>query len=146
MNEQVKKFLALAPLMMPDFLNSIPEPEIITGAAVLEFEFNYETQYGIVMDQIEDDMELCLLYHSTEKMGNKHYCCFYAAPSNSSIFYKINLISNKKGYCDGLTVTIYDDILVMQQSLQEELERLTTDDYNVIMSIEDNEFMKSFFV
>lgn len=148
MNEKIKKFMELGQLMMPMFITANPIVEYAGNAATLEFQFAEEELIGYLMDQFDDAMELCLLYHSTEKrIANKHYCCFYAAPGNSSILYTINLVSDDIGYCHGLTATVYGDILDMQQQLQDEMERLADDDrYCVIHVIEEYEFMKTFLV
>lgn len=146
MKEEIKKFMALASLMLPKLLTGkMPDDSDVTeDSAVLEFNFDEEWPIGIVMDMIEDDMELMLLYHGTSKDNSgKHHCCFFSSPTAGRSMYKINVTTDGKGQTSGLTATIYNDIQDFEEGLEYDLQ-LHTDSFNFIKSMTDVEVIKLF--
>lgn len=77
---------------------------------------------GCVMDMLDDDMDLLLLYHGTSKTdSNIHHCCFFASPKLGQSMYKVNMVSQPNGFIDGISVTIYDSIDVWEDELESDL-------------------------
>lgn len=76
--KEVNKFMALAPLMLPRLIDSkkCAEPDITEDSAILYFSLEEKFPIGCVMDMLDDDMDLLLLYHGTSKTAsNIHHCC-----------------------------------------------------------------------
>lgn len=123
-SDNVTKFMALAPLMLPRLLgDSRPEDtEITEESAVLYFSLEENLHISIVMDMLEEDMELSLLYHGTKKDNSKnHHCCFFASPTTERNMFKINLTSDNHEMVKSLTVTIYDSLDLMESDLEADL-------------------------
>lgn len=146
MKEEIKKFMALAPLMLPKLLTGkMPDDSDVTeDTAVLEFSFDEEWPIGIVMDMIEDDMELVLLYHGTSRENaGKHHCCFFSSPSAGRSMYKLNVATDGKGLASGLTATIYNDPQEFEDGLEQDL-KLHSASFNFIQSMTDVDVIKLF--
>ena len=74
------------------------------------------------MDDLDDGMELTLLFHGTSKDNPKlHHCCFFASPTGSKTMCKINLVSDDREFVDGLNVTLYDTLDTMESELESDL-------------------------
>lgn len=122
--EEIKKFMALAPLMMPRLIgDKVPDDtEITDDCALLYFPLEEKMPIGWVMDTLEDDMEMLLLYHGTDNKNPKiHHCCFFANPASGTGVYKINLITDDKSVVSGLSVSIYFDPLILEDDLESDL-------------------------
>ena len=128
--DNVAKFLALAPLMLPKLIGdrTPDETEITDDSAILYFSFEEKQPLNWVMDMLEDDMELTLLYHAVHKSNDKlHHCCFFSNPQADRKMYKFNLISDDGIQTAGMTVSIYDSLDVMESELESDL---TSHSYN----------------
>lgn len=122
--KEVNKFMALAPLMLPKLIDSkkCAEPDITEDSAILYFTLEEIFPIGCVMDMLDDDMDLLLLYHGTSKSNPKiHHCCFFANPKLGQSMYKVNMVSLTNGFVDGITVTIYDSLDVWEDELESDL-------------------------
>ena len=122
--EEVTKFMALAPLMLPKLIgsNGPDETDITDDSAILFFSLEESLPIGLVMDDLDDGMELSLLFHGTSKDNPKlHHCCFFASPTASKTMCKINLVSDSHGFVDGLNVTLYDSLDTMESELEADL-------------------------
>ena len=75
-----------------------------------------------LIDELEDQMELILLYHylpsTSTDFGQK--CCAYSNPRFGRM-YKLNATANGNIECDTLYVTLYDSLEIMGCELREEL-------------------------
>lgn len=122
--EEVTKFMALAPLMLPKLIgsNGPDETDITDDSAILFFSLEENLPIGLVMDDLDDGMELSLLFHGTSKDNPKiHHCCFFASPTGSKTMCKINLVSDSHEFVDGLNVTLYDSLDTMESELEADL-------------------------
>lgn len=122
--EEVTKFMALAPLMLPKLIgsNGPDETDITDDSAILFFSLEESLPIGLVMDDLDDGMELSLLFHGTSKDNPKlHHCCFFASPTVSKTMCKINLVSDSHEFVDGLNVTLYDSLDTMESELEADL-------------------------
>ena len=123
-SKEVNKFMALAPLILPKLIDSkkCVEPDISEDSAILFFTLEEKFPIGCVMDMLDDDMEMLLLYHGTSKADPKiHHCCFFASPRLGQSMYKVNMVSQTNGFVEGISVTIYDSIDIWEEELESDL-------------------------
>ncbi len=123
-SKEVNKFMALAPLMLPKLIDSRKcfEPDITEDSAILYFTLEEKFPIGCVMDMLDEDMEMLLLYHGTSKANPKiHHCCFFASPKLGQSMYKVNMVTLANGFVEGVTVTIYDSIDIWEDELESDL-------------------------
>ena len=121
---EVNKFLALAPLMQPALIdkNACVDPDLADDTAVLYFPLHDQLPLGTVMDMLEDDMEMLLLYHGTKKSNPKiHHCCFFAQPKAGHLMYKINFVTNTLEQVEGVCATIYESVDIWAEELESDL-------------------------
>lgn len=122
--EEVTKFMALAPLMLPSLIgkNGPDDTDITDDSAILFFSLEERLPIGLVMDDLDDGMELTLLYHGTGKDNPKlHHCCFFASPVGSKVMCKFNLVTDGHEMVDGLNVTVYDSLDTFESDLEADL-------------------------
>jgi len=122
--EEVTKFMALAPLMLPKLIGDISpdETDITEDFAILYYTLEEPFPIGLAMEMLEDDMELALLYHGTDKTNKKvHHCCFFTSPKAGRNMFKFNLISDNREFVSDLTISIYDTLDVMESELESDL-------------------------
>lgn len=122
--EEVTKFMALAPLMLPRIVGSKgpDETDITDDSAILFFSLEERLPIGLVMDMLEDDMELSLLYHGTNKENPKlHHCCFFASPKTTKTMCKFNIVTDGREFVDGVNVSVYDSLDTMEGDLEADL-------------------------
>ncbi|MBR1462000.1 MAG: hypothetical protein IJ604_01295 [Prevotella sp.] len=122
--EEVTKFMALAPLMLPSLIgkNGPDDTDITDDSAILFFSLEERLPIGLVMDDLDDGMELTLLYHGTGKDNPKlHHCCFFASPVGSQVLCKFNLVTDGHEMVDGLNVTVYDSLDTFESDLEADL-------------------------
>lgn len=121
---EVNKFMALVPLMLPQLIDSkqCVEPDITEDSAVLYFNLEERFPIGAVMDMIDDDLDLILLYHGTKKSEPRIlHCCFFASPKLGKSMFKINLITASDGFVDSVAVTVYDSVDIFADELESDL-------------------------
>lgn len=121
---EVNKFMALAPLILPSLIDrkKCDEPDIADESAILYFEFDEVFPLGCVMDMLDEDMDMLMLYHATSQTNpNIQHCCFFANPKTGQSMYKINVQTDEHGFADGITVTIYDSLDIWEQELESDL-------------------------
>lgn len=126
MIEEIKKFMGLVPLMLPNLINEdIPEDSDVTeDSAILEFTLAEPLNIGLIMDMIADNTDLLLLYNAKDKQKSAiHHCCFFSSPKIGNIAYKINIVTDDHGDVSTVIATIYDDLLNMEDGLEEDLQR-----------------------
>ena len=122
--KEVNKFMALMPLMLPKLIDSkqCVEPDIAEDSAVLYFNLEERFPIGMVMDMIDDDLDLQLLYHGSKKSDPRIlHCCFFASPKLGKSMFKINLLTGTDGFVDSVAVTVYDTVDVFAEELDSDL-------------------------
>ena len=123
-NNEISKFMALAPLIVPDLISTdnVTETDITDDCAILYFSFGEKLPIGIVMDSCDKEMELLMLYHaSSEQNSQLQHCCFFPMPKSGVCMFKINIVTDSHGLTDGLTATIYDAPEILEQALEADL-------------------------
>lgn len=122
--DEVTRFMALAPLMLPKLIKNTTaeETDITDDSAILYFTLEEALPISLVMDMLEDDMELSLLYHGTSKENAKlHHCCFFTSPANGKDMFKFNMVSDNREYVSDLTISIFDSLDTMESELESDL-------------------------
>ena len=122
--KEVNKFMALMPLILPKLIDSkqCVEPDIAEDSAVLYFNLEERFPIGMVMDMIDDDLDLQLLYHGSKKSEPRIlHCCFFASPKLGKSMFKINLLTGTDGFVDSVAVTVYDTVDVFAEELDSDL-------------------------
>lgn len=103
-------FLSVVPLQLPQLLDTrtMEQPETYEDYMLLTFPL--ATPYSIedVMDMLEDEMEMILLYHHIPSIQTAfgHSCCAYSNPAFGHMF-KINARTNPSGMIEQIKVTIF---------------------------------------
>ena len=98
----------------------VEETDITDDSAILYFTLEEALPISLVMDMLEDDMELSLLYHGTSKDNAKlHHCCFFTA--NGKNMFKFNMVSDNREYVSDLTISIFDSLDTMESELESDL-------------------------
>ncbi len=143
---EVNKFMILAPLMLPKLIDckKCQEPDITEDSAILYFNLNEPFPIGCVMDMLEDDMDLVLLYHGTKKDSpHIHHCCFFASPKSGQSMYKINATTDSTGLVKDISVTIFDSIDVWEDELEVDL-NTHIGKFDFIVSLSHQELLSIF--
>ncbi len=103
------------------------DAEIYPDSAVLEFSLPKPLSLEKVMDELEDQPNLILLYHVVPSaatcLGQR--CCSYSDPSRGEMF-KVNAVSDDNGEVDTIYVTLYDSLMTMGMDVRGELVDMTS--------------------
>ena len=138
---EVNKFMALAPLMLPKLIDvkQCVDPDITEDSAVLYFALNEKFPIGCVMDMLDEDLDLLMLYCGVSKFNSKQYhCCFFASPKLGRCMYKININTIKDTFVEGVTVTVYDSVDIWEDELESDLRSHSqTFDFSESMTVQD---------
>lgn len=138
---EVNKFMALAPLMLPKLIDvkQCVDPDITDDSAVLYFALNEKFPIGCVMDMLDEDLDLLMLYCGVNKFNSKQYhCCFFASPKLGRCMYKININTIKDTFVEGVTVTVYDSVDIWEDELESDLRSHSqTFDFSESMTLQD---------
>lgn len=118
-------FLAVVPLQLPELLDKrkMEKPVKYDDYVLLTFQLNTPFTIEEVMDMLEDEMEMIILYHHIPSFATPfgHSCCAYSNPAFGRMF-KINAKTNESGLVDRITVTIYESLEYMSADVCLDLE------------------------
>lgn len=126
---QIERFIQNFNLKMPRLLErgNFTEVEIFDETAVLEYNLSNPMPIEDFLNELDDQMELILLYHvipsSATLLGQK--CCAYTNPVFDQMF-KINGQSNDSGEVETVYVTLYDSLLTFGVEVRNELNEMTS--------------------
>lgn len=122
--EHIERFIMLASLEMPNLIVStlFQGAELSDESTLLTFSLPQKYLLEELIDELEDQMELILLYHHipSEDTIFGHHCCAYSNPHFGHM-HKINAIADERCRCDTLYVTLYSSLEVMGVELRNEL-------------------------
>lgn len=123
-SSELKKFMALGQLLSPTLIDAkrCGQPDLTDEQATVKFRLEEKFPIGSIMDLLEDELELLLLYHGTHKDNPRlHECCFYANPNTSQLMFKVNVSTDATGFTDFICVAVYDSIEIWEQGLESDL-------------------------
>lgn len=125
-NTAIENFRSLAPLLLPELidLNRLEAIDDYDDYALMTFTLAEPMSLENVMDSLEDQMELTILYHmvTSDATDAGQHCCAYSNPSFEHM-YKINAQTETDGMAHTLYVYVYDSLEVMMESLKEDMEQ-----------------------
>ena len=118
-------FIASVPLQLPKLMDThkMEQPEYYQDYALIVFPVATPLLLEEVMDMLEDEMEMIILYHHNPSFATPfgHSCCAYSNPAFGRMF-KINAKTNESGLVDRITVTIYESLEYMSADVCLDLE------------------------
>lgn len=127
-NLQIERFVQNFNINMPRLFQrgSFKDAEITDETAILEYNLTDPIPVEDFLDELDDQMELILLYHvipsDATLFGQK--CCAYSNPVFDRMF-KINGQSNDEGNIETIYVTLYDSLLTFGVEVRNELNEMT---------------------
>ena len=118
-------FIASVPLQLPKLMDThkMEQPEYYQDYALIVFPVATPLLLEEVMDMLEDEMEMIILYHHIPSFATPfgHSCYAYSNPAFGRMF-KINAKTNESGLVDRITVTIYESLEYMSADVCLDLE------------------------
>ena len=118
-------FIASVPLQLPKLMDThkMEQPEYYQDYALIVFPVATPLLLEEVMDMLEAEMEMIILYHHIPSFATPfgHSCCAYSNPAFGRMF-KINAKTNESGLVDRITVTIYESLEYMSADVCLDLE------------------------
>ena len=113
-------FLSFVPLQLPQLLDvtTMEQPQFYDDYVLLSFPLAEQYELEEVMDILEDDMEMIILYHhvSSGATAFGSSTCAYSNPAFGQMF-KMNARIADTGKADRIDVTIYDSLEFMCSDL-----------------------------
>ena len=121
----IETFRTLAPLLMPQLfdLNHLESIDDYDDYALMAFSLAEPIPIETLLDDLEDQMELNILYHmqrSGDTESGQH-CCAYSSPSFEHM-YKINAQTEIDGLVGTVYVYLFESLEVMLESLKVDVE------------------------
>ena len=117
-------FTTLAPTLLPELidLNRLESADDYDDYALLTFNLANPVTIEHVMDELEDQMELRILYHmiTSDATDAGQHCCAYANPTFDRM-YKVNAQTEADGLVHTLYVYLYESIEVLMEALKDDL-------------------------
>ena len=111
--EQIDRFITLASLEMPALVsqNLFQGAEVYEDYALLTFHLPKVYPIEELIDELEDQMELVLLYHHVPRNDTPfgQRCCAYSNPRFGHM-HKLNVQADVRMECDTLYVTLFDSL------------------------------------
>lgn len=113
-------FLSFVPLQLPQLLDvtTMEQPQFYDDYVLLSFPLAEQYDLAEVMDILEDDMEMIILYHHVPSGATAFgsSTCAYSNPAFGQMF-KMNARITDTGKADRIDVTIYDSLEFMCSDL-----------------------------
>lgn len=145
--EQIDRFVTITSLEMPGLIQTdcFKEVDIYEDNALLTFSLPRIYPMEELIDEIEDQMELILLYHHipTADTTFGQSCCAYSNPRFSRMF-KLNAVADGGIKCDTLYVTLYESLEIMGCELRSELQEKSRRG-TFMYSRKEEELLRDFF-
>ena len=120
-----EEFMADVPEQLPQLIHKswMKKPIIYDEYILLEFNFPQAFSLEDIMNMVEDQMELIILYHMVPSTSTSfgHCCCAYTNPAFGHM-YKMNVMIDGNGLVNRVTVTIFDSLEFMGGDLCNDLE------------------------
>lgn len=142
LQKEVRKFMALAPLTWPSLIDKEQmETDISEDSAVLFFKLKEAFPIGYVMDLMDDNWDMKILYHATN--NSTHHACYFTNPHDGHLMFKINFQSNKNVYVESIIVTIFDSMELWEEDLETDI-KAHEEDFEILAGIERKDLLSMF--
>ena len=126
LQESVELFRKQAPSILPELFGGAKasDAEIEEDMATISYQLPRKYDMEDVLDMLDDQMELTILYHFIPSRDTEfgHQCCAYSNVLFGSMF-KIHASTDADGEIDSLTVTLYSSMETMCTDLLEDVGR-----------------------
>ncbi|MCQ2145921.1 MAG: hypothetical protein MJZ16_00215 [Bacteroidales bacterium] len=124
--KEIDNFRSLGPLLLPGLidLNHLEEINNYDDYAILTFSLSEPMSIEDVMDNMEDQMELNILYHmvTSDSTDSGQHCCAYANPTFGHM-YKLNAQTEMSGKVETIYVYVYSSLEIMLEDLKNDLDQ-----------------------
>lgn len=111
-----EEFLSVVPLQLPELLDKdrMDKPAVYEDYILLTYHLVASLDLEDVMNMLEDEMEMIILYHHIPSVQTKfgHCCCAYSNPAFGMMF-KVNAANGGSGLVEDVSVTIYESLEFM---------------------------------
>ena len=125
---QIDNFRAVVPLRLPGLIeeDGLETIDDYGDYALLTYLLQNPVDIQTVMNRMEDDMDLTILYHVKTAIGQDapQHCCAYSSPSYEAM-YKFNAQTSGDGMVRTLYVYIFESLEVMLEFLKDDLKQHT---------------------
>ena len=109
------EFITYVPMQLPQLLDvTTTQQQKDDDSILLTFELKQPKTLEEVMDCLEDDIALIMLYHHipSRQTDFGHSCCAYSNPAFGQMF-KVNAQTGDNGMVNRLSVTVFDSLEIM---------------------------------
>jgi hypothetical protein len=109
------EFITYVPMQLPQLLDvTNMQQQKDDDSVLLTFELKQPKTLEEVMDCLEDDIALIMLYHHipSRQTDFGHSCCAYSNPSFGQMF-KVNAQTGDNGMVNRISVTVFDSLEIM---------------------------------
>lgn len=118
-------FMSVVPLQLPQLLDTktMDEPVFYEDYVLQSFPLAAPYSLEDVMNMLEDEMEMIILYHHipSRQTAFGQSCCAYGNPAFGRM-YKINARTNASGMVDRIDLTIYGSLEYMMSEVCHDLQ------------------------
>ncbi len=123
-HHQIDIFRTLGPMMLPRLIdaNRLDSIDDYGDYALLTYTLEKPVPIAAALDDMEDNMELNVLYHIATFAGTRRgeHCCAYSVPTSGRM-YKLNAQTGEDKTIGTLYVYIFDSLEVMLEALKDDL-------------------------
>ena len=120
----IDRFCRMASLELPELIEvgHLESADDYDDYVLLTFSLENQMSMDEVLDCLEDQTELNVLYHvgGIGATPGCQHCCAYASPEYDNM-YKVNAQSDGTGAVDTLYVYVYSSLEVMLESLKDDI-------------------------
>jgi len=122
--QQIDIFRTIGPTMLPRLIdaNELESIDDYGDYAILTYNLAKPVPIKDALDDMEDNMDLNILYHvesfSTTKRGD--HCCAYSVPTSGRM-YKLNAQTGADKMLENIYVYVFDSLEVMLEALKTDL-------------------------
>lgn len=109
------EFITYVPMQLPQLLDvTTMQQQKDDDSILLTFELKQPKTLEEVMDCLEDDIALIMLYHHipSRQTDFGHSCCAYSNPAFGQMF-KVNAQTGDNGMVNRISVTVFDSLEIM---------------------------------
>lgn len=124
LQEEISRFKTIVSLLLPELIQNgyADKPTIYEEYAILSYDVQDPVPLDDVMDMLEDNAGLAILYQHVPSDATLfgHSVCAFPNPS-LGLMYKLNAATDDSGCVDRVTVTVFDSLEQMHSELMSDL-------------------------